>query len=217
MKTYLYILLAGFLCASCNSTRKTTAVEHPAKKSASSDPKFLESITIKSGSRAGSGVHKPLLIKGNNNAPGVPVFNIEKCSDLQFKYGILLNADVETITNDKMISFLEEWYGIPYKFGGEGKGGIDCSAFCALMMDSVYAIDLPRTCRDQYAGGMKIRKDQLIQGDLVFFNTVGAISHVGVFLGNNKFVHASTSNGVMISDLDELYFKKRYVGGVRVR
>jgi lipoprotein Spr len=157
-----------------------------------------------------------LLIKGNRDAPGVTA-EIEKCSGLQFKYGILFNAPIETVTNDKLISFLEEWYGIPYKYGGVGKMGIDCSAFSSLFMDSVYSIDLPRTCHDQYAGGMKIRKGQLEQGDLVFFNTIGSISHVGIFLGNNKFVHASTSSGVMISDLDDYYFKKRYAGAVRVK
>ncbi len=97
------------------------------------------------------------------------------------------------------------------------KKGIDCSAFTCLFMDSVYGISLPRTARSQYTTGTHINKSQLKQGDLVFFNTTGGISHVGVYLNNNKFVHASTSSGVMISDLDDLYFKKRYVGCRRVK
>ena len=84
-------------------------------------------------------------------------------------------------------------------------------------MDSVYNITLPRTAKNQYNSSTKVRKQDLKQGDLVFFNTTGGISHVGVYLGNNKFVHASASSGVMISDLDEAYFKRRYIGAARVK
>jgi hypothetical protein len=216
VKNFLLILTIIILFDSCASSHKTTAVQHPSRHT-SAEPKFLDNISINPTSASSGSVHKPLLIKGNHEVPGFYGDDIERCNDLQFKYGILLDAQVETITNERLISFLEEWYGIPYKYGGSGKTGIDCSAFTSLFMDSVYSIDLPRTCRDQYAGVMKIKKRQLTQGDLVFFNTRGGISHVGIFLGNNKFVHASTSNGVMISDLDDLYFKKRYIGSVRVR
>lgn len=84
-------------------------------------------------------------------------------------------------------------------------------------MDSVYDVSLPRTARSQYYMGTRIRRNQLTQGDLVFFNTTGGISHVGVYLANNKFVHASASSGVMISDLEDVYFKRRYAGAARVR
>ena len=143
--------------------------------------------------------------------------DIEKCNALQFKYSILMEEPVETVTNERLISFLESWYGTPYKFGGVDRIGIDCSAFCSMLMDSVYGVALPRTARSQYEMGVKIKKDQLEQGDLVFFNTTGGISHVGVFLANNKFVHAATSAGVMISDLNDMYYKKRFIGASRVR
>jgi lipoprotein Spr len=86
-----------------------------------------------------------------------------------------------------------------------------------MLMDSVYGVVLPRTARSQYEMGVKIKKEQLQQGDLVYFNTTGGISHVGVYLSNNKFVHAATSAGVMISDLDDMYYKKRFLGANRVR
>jgi lipoprotein Spr len=143
--------------------------------------------------------------------------DIEKCNALQFKYAILMEEPVETVTNERLVSFLESWYGIPYKYGGEDRLGIDCSAFCALLMDSVYGIALPRTAKSQYEMGIKVKKDQLEQGDLVFFNTTGGISHVGVYLANNKFVHTATSAGVMISDLNDMYYKKRYIGATRVK
>jgi lipoprotein Spr len=101
--------------------------------------------------------------------------------------------------------------------GGSTKEGIDCSAFVNTLMLSVYAINLPRTSKEQYEAAVKINDDELSEGDLVFFNTKGGISHVGIYLANNKFVHASTSGGVMISDLNEAYWKARYKGAGRVR
>ena len=154
----------------------------------------------------------------SRNVPGmVYSTDIEKCNALQFKYAIIMEQPVETITNERLISFLENWYGTPYKFGGGDRIGIDCSAFCAMLMDTVYGVAFPRTAKSQYEMGYKIKKDQLAQGDLVFFNTTGGISHVGVYLANNKFVHAATSAGVVISDLDDMYYRKRFIGANRVR
>ncbi len=128
-----------------------------------------------------------------------------------------MDEPVETLTNGRLFSFLERWYGIPYKFGGSDRKGIDCSAFSYYLMDSVYGVVLPRTASSQYEMGVKLRKDQLQEGDLVFFNTTGGISHVGVYIANGKFVHAATSTGVVISDIDDMYYRKRYIGACRVR
>lgn len=128
-----------------------------------------------------------------------------------------MGEPVEAVTNERLVAFLETWYGTPYKYGGGDKAGIDCSAFCSMLLDSVYGVVLPRTAKSQYEMGIKVKKEQLEQGDLVFFNTTGGISHVGVFLANNKFVHAATSNGVMISDLEDMYYKKRFIGASRVK
>lgn len=128
-----------------------------------------------------------------------------------------MEEEVEAVTNEKLVNFLEEWYGTPYQFGGDSKKGVDCSAFTCAMMSEVYGLSLPRTSREQYKAGQRVSKPDLMQGDLVFFNTTGGVSHVGVYLHNNKFVHASTSSGVMISDLDDAYFKRRYLGATRLR
>ena len=128
-----------------------------------------------------------------------------------------MEEPVEAVTNERLVTFLERWYGIPYKYGGSDRMGIDCSAFSYMLMDSVYGVALPRTASSQYEMGVKIKKEQLQQGDLVFFNTTGGISHVGVFLANGKFVHAATSTGVVISDLNDMYYKKRFIGANRVR
>src|SRR5690625_3320876 len=128
-----------------------------------------------------------------------------------------MEEEVETVTNSKLIGFLEDWYGITYKCGGVSRTGIDCCACTCIMLVMVYVISLPRSVREQYRFGNRISKSDLMQGDLVFFNTTGGVSHVGVYLSNNKFVHASASSGVMISDLDDVYFSRRYLGAARPR
>ena len=145
---------------------------------------------------------------------------IELSAPLQFKYAILLDVPVEMINDNKLLELIESWYGTRYKFGGDSRQGVDCSGFTRAFMNSYYDVDLSRRSEDQYLQCTKIKKKKLRQGDLVFFKTRGAkggISHVGVYLCNNKFVHAATSSGVMISDLDEDYYKARYAGGGRVK
>jgi lipoprotein Spr len=144
---------------------------------------------------------------------------IELSAPLQFKYAILLDVPVEMINDNKLLELIESWYGTKYKFGGDSRDGVDCSGFTRAFMLSYEDITLPRRSEDQYLKSTRIKKKKLRQGDLVFFKTRGAkggISHVGVYLCNNKFVHAATSSGVMISDLDEDYYKARYVSGGRV-
>jgi lipoprotein Spr len=111
-----------------------------------------------------------------------------------------------------MFEFIDSWYGTPYKLGGTSKAGIDCSAFTQFLFSAVYCISLPRTTKEQYSLTSRISRTELKEGDLIFFNTRGGVSHVGVYLQNNKFVHSSTSGGVMISDIFEEYWVKRFVG-----
>ena len=122
---------------------------------------------------------------------------------------------VETLGNMHLLAYLDEWCGTRYRYGGNSKQGIDCSAFSEGLLASVYQLAVPRTVREQYQQSQRIDLYDLQEGDLVFFNTRGPLSHVGVYLMNNKFVHASTSGGVMVSDLNETYFLKRYAGAGR--
>lgn len=142
--------------------------------------------------------------------------DIEKSRDLQFKYSVYIDVPVELLTDTLLLCFMEEWYGVRYRYGGSTKKGIDCSAFSSEMLSAVFGFQVPRTVREQYQACTLLTKEELREGDLVFFNTTGGISHVGVFLMNNKFVHASSSSGVMISDLDETYYAKRFLGGGRL-
>lgn len=119
--------------------------------------------------------------------------------------------------NISLYSFIEEWYGTPYRFGGTSKSGIDCSAFVRQLYGDVYNLGLLRTSIEQFATAMFINKEELKEGDLVFFKIRSKrISHVGVYLSEGKFVHSSVSQGVVISDLSDKYWVKYYAGGGRV-
>jgi lipoprotein Spr len=138
---------------------------------------------------------------------------------LQVKYAILLDVIAEKLTNLPLLEVMDKWWGTRYCFGGSTENCIDCSAFTQLVSREVYRLSLPRTAQEQYNTIELIEKDELKEGDLVFFHTRGrrsAITHVGVYLTNNKFVHASTSNGVSISDLDESYWKPKFRAGGRM-
>lgn len=141
----------------------------------------------------------------------------ENLSALQVKYAVLLNTPAEEVRNTKMFEFIDDWYGTPYRLGGTTKKGIDCSAFSQFLFASVYGFSIPRTAREQYSLTSRISRTELKEGDLIFFSTRGGVSHVGVYLQNNKFVHASTSGGVMISDIFDEYWVKKFVGVGRLK
>ena len=143
--------------------------------------------------------------------------NAENLSALQVRYAVLLNTPAEEVKNTKMFEFIDDWYGTPYHLGGTTKKGVDCSAFSQFLFASVYGLSIPRTAKEQYNLTSRISRTQLNEGDLIFFNTRGGISHVGVYLQNNKFVHASTSGGVMISDIFDEYWAKKFVGVGRLK
>jgi len=141
----------------------------------------------------------------------------ENLSQIQVKYSVLLNTPAEEVRNTKMFEFIDDWYGTPYRLGGTTKKGVDCSAFSQFLFATVYGFSIPRTAREQYILTTRISKTKLKEGDLIFFNTRGGISHVGVYLQNNKFVHASTSGGVMISDIFDEYWARKFVGVGRLK
>jgi lipoprotein Spr len=135
---------------------------------------------------------------------------------VQLKYSLLLNTEVENLQNRELLEGVDEWYGTRYRMGGTTKKGIDCSAFVGAVYASVFGISLPRTARDQYKAAKRISRTELQEGDLLFFNTRGGISHVGIYLQNNKFIHASVSKGVTVDDLFEPYYIRRFVAAGRI-
>ncbi|CFR09387.1 MULTISPECIES: NlpC/P60 family protein [Yersinia] len=117
----------------------------------------------------------------------------------------------------KILTHYDKWEGVSYKLGGNSRKGIDCSAYMQRIFEDEFAHRLPRNAREQAKQGAKIKKDSLQTGDLVFFKTSRRTSHVGVYIGEGKFVHASSSLGVTISNLDSKYWGSRYEQARRIK
>lgn len=121
------------------------------------------------------------------------------------------------VNRDRVLLDVVSHLGVPYAFGGSTRNGMDCSAFTSFVYGNALNRPIPRSTRDQYRIGTDIRKSDLQFGDLVFFNTTGrAPSHVGLYIEDDLFAHASVTYGVTISSLESTYYKKRWVGARRV-
>ncbi len=126
------------------------------------------------------------------------------------------------VIDSRVASFYTAWKGTPYLLGGEGKRGIDCSAFMQQAYFSLYHLKLPRTTREQLAAGQNIPFVQLTKGDLLVFKTGWQSYHVGMYLGANHFLHAGESTGVAISKLTDDksreggYWRRHYLGARRL-
>jgi lipoprotein Spr/probable lipoprotein NlpC len=139
--------------------------------------------------------------------------NIEKQSS---------GSNGETVVSSKkeiMIMEIIKYMNTPYKYGGNSLSGIDCSAFTQNVYQSSWMLTLNRSARDQYQQGTVISdRSELKFGDLIFFNTRRRVKpgHVGIYIGDNLFAHASSKLGVTISSLEHNYYNKRYMGGRRI-
>jgi cell wall-associated NlpC family hydrolase len=117
--------------------------------------------------------------------------------------------------NLDLLIFTLDWLGTPYCYGGISKKCTDCSGFTSNAYSLVYDKAIPRVSRDIYTNSMPIRKYALYEGDLVFFATAGGerITHVGIYLWDGYFAHASSSKGVTVSNLRQGYYRKTFVSG----
>ena len=137
-------------------------------------------------------------------------------------YSALLGKDMPDISHSmnyvagRIIASSMDYIGVPYVFGGTSPYGFDCSGYVQYVFANA-GISLPRTADVQYEVGTPISTTDLVSGDLVFFSTYtyGA-SHVGIYLGENKFIHASSSRGVTIDSLGSSYWSSHYIGARRI-
>lgn len=122
------------------------------------------------------------------------------------------------ISKREIMEAIMDWVGTPYHYGGTSRTGIDCSAFTQKIFLKTTDILLPRTARDQHQIGSKVSRTDLQFGDLIFFHTYSRryASHVGIYLGDNLFAHASSRYGVTVSSLESTYYTKRFIGGKRL-
>ena len=137
-------------------------------------------------------------------------------SEILNKYAVTLKTTPNRLYNEKLYLEIDGWIGVKYKWGGNDKAGVDCSGFACAVYKNVYEFQLKRSGYDIAKDCKEISKDELMEGDLVFFDISSKNSHVGIYLANNKFVHASSSKGVMVSDLTESYWVKYWGRGARI-
>jgi cell wall-associated NlpC family hydrolase len=119
--------------------------------------------------------------------------------------------------DQKIISAVDKYLGIPYKWGGEDLAGMDCSGFTRCVFRDAAGLNLPHSAKEQFDLGRKIQLDEIQTGDLIFFNINKiTISHVGIYIGNGKFAHASETSGVTTTDLSDKYYTKTFRGARRL-
>ena len=208
------------ILSSCKSLRPVTS-SHSSNNNTTSKKNslFLDNVTIKPGENKNGGYtyHKQTSNSKKYIAPKYTGnFNLENADWLQVKYAIITDMPVEQLNNLDLLQQIDHWWGTRYCLGGNNESCIDCSAFTQTMLRNVYGVDVPRTAQEQYDFSVHIKDKDLQEGDLVFFKSGHNISHVGLYVANNKFVHASTSGGVTITDLDDAYWSKKYAGAGRV-
>jgi cell wall-associated NlpC family hydrolase len=148
----------------------------------------------------------------NSNKKATTNHNKENLHNIvQTKYAELLNVPPSEIQNIALYDFIDKWLGVKYKFGGTTQEGVDCSGFANTLYKEVYKTVLPRTSQDIAKQLKSTPKNNLSEGDILVFDIDGKkSSHIGIYLTNNKFVHSSTSRGVIISSLEHPYYQKAF-------
>ncbi len=189
---YLVIITAAaLLLGSCTVTKNTT------RKGSTPRTRYASASKVTGGSSASLGsAHK------------------SNCSKL--------GVNASSTDNARLYSECASWLGAKYQYGGTTKSGVDCSGFVYMVYKAVFGKTLTRQSAGMLTDNCtKITKSQLREGDLVFFRTDGKKSstpnHVGIYLKENKFIHASTSKGVVVSDLLQSYYVTNWITGGRVK
>lgn len=178
------IIMSGLVCLALGGC----AASQPGSQDGAKDTAMLSLSTVKT-SKA----------KAGRNAGQAPRYDYMSPEDAN-------PVDVEAA----LMAEYDTWEGTPYRFGGESSSGIDCSALVQQIFRDSFNFDLPRTTAGQVLTGRRIEKTALKAGDLVFFRPWRGDRHVGIYLGDGRFMHASSSRGVKISRLDNPYWSRHY-------
>jgi probable lipoprotein NlpC len=142
---------------------------------------------------------------------GEPGEVVKPQANIAEKYSDLLGVDKSDIQNGRLYAFVDIWMGTPYKFGGEDRDGVDCSGLAQLLEQQVFGVNIPRSTGQQINVIKRKYEEELAEGDLVFFDYDGKkFSHVGVYLQNGYYVHASSTKGVTITKLHDPYTYKYF-------
>jgi len=215
-------LLTLLLLTGCHTAKKqAVAAKTPDK------PKFIADIYMNGHNKSSTTKNaiKPIAktdkTKHSTKPPAADEENTTEDTDtkdvprkMRRKYAELIGVKAKEIDNYPLYRFIDKWYGTNYRLGGSDESGIDCSGFAQKLYGEVYGVDLLRTAMEQFKNCKRVKHSgDAEEGDLVFFKQRSKrITHVGVYLANDFFIHASTSQGVIISSLKEEYWQKHYAG-----
>lgn len=199
LKLLALLLAGGLTLSSCSSTRKGGTVSKTTTKKTSGKSSSKGSSTLQD-----DRIEKPAS-KGSLS---------KACAKLGVSSSKAKNANLYIVSAD--------WLGTKYKYGGMSSSGVDCSGLTNIIVKKVYGKSLNRSSADIYSGNVtKISKRNIKEGDLVFFRTDGKKSktpnHVGIYLNDDKFIHASTSKGVIVSSMSQQYYVTNYIGAGRLK
>ena len=187
---------------------------------ASNKPHFINNIALGTSNNNDIAINNGIAMGGIDRSKDKETAKINPAegNTLKSKYASMLGVLPSVLCNYSLYKFIDEWYGVRYRYGGIDKSGIDCSAFVQRLYETVFSTDLVRTAFEQFQNTkLTWNTNDLKEGDLVFFKIHGRrITHVGIYLVNNFFVHASTSQGVMISNLNEDYWQRFFAGAGRI-
>lgn len=206
------ILVPVFFLISCSATNQTIRYgKHSEDKSqTTSESSPVDTLSISDDDEIAEYLDPSDLPEETSN------FNISEIMKKLENNVDLSSAQVTA--REKIIMEIIKYLDTPYKYGGNSLNGIDCSAFTQSVYRDALNVNLNRSAREQFTQGKVIDKEDLKFGDLVFFNTRRRVrpGHVGIYIGDGLFAHASTKGGVIISSFDEDYYSKRYMGARRV-
>lgn len=220
----LIIFTAIVLAAGCTSSSNTIRYDDTGKlentdsspaRFTSSDDKYIRDSSYESSSNNQIQINDDADIPNSRHTESM----IDPTA-LSSRFADANNSTERKLSfKDKMLAEIVKYLNTPYKFGGESKTGIDCSAFTQTVFSDVLSVPLLRSAREQFTEGARVTNEKSLEfGDLVFFDTGRRVKpgHVGIYIGDGLFAHASSSFGVIVSSLDDEYYANRFMGGRRI-
>jgi lipoprotein Spr len=219
-KLYIFLFLAlsaAFLLAGCSSSSNTSRYKNRTEKKSPPAP----SVRFTSNEKKNSEMKEDTSGFDNTYSIDDETLPDEESIDISpvLRSYSRSSLGAEATVKEKMLMEIIKYLNTPYKFGGNSKQGIDCSAFTQTIFNNVFSFQLLRSAKQQYTQGLSINHRENLQfGDLVFFNTRRRVKpgHVGIYLGENLFAHASSAKGVIVSSLDHEYYSRTFMGGRRI-
>jgi len=215
---YLTVLFFVYLLTGCSPSTSTQRYNKPVSNTRQKESPVIRFTsndeTEHKSATAGKDVYRdPGNLPSKENLPVDPAITT---TEFVKKYDKIKKLSRALTPREKVLFEIVHYLDTPYKYGGESRKGIDCSAFTQNVYQKSLGIKLPRTARQQYKIGRKVSR--LKFGDLVYFDTQRGVfpGHVGIYLGDSLFAHASSSQGVTVSSLTAKYYKDHFVGANRI-